>query len=105
MKKNKITLLAMALFCAIGVSACSDGEDGKDGAPGEPGVPGTPGTPGAPAGSTVDTVATAADFKLTLQPADIVVVGADDFSIKFTATGKNSKGDDVPFTGLEKVAL
>ncbi|QYK13825.1 OmcA/MtrC family decaheme c-type cytochrome [Shewanella rhizosphaerae] len=105
MKKNKITLLAMALMCAIGVSACSDGKDGKDGAPGEPGVPGTPGTPGAPAGSTVDTVATAADFKLTLQPADIVVVGADDFSIKFTATGKNSKGDDVPFTGLEKVAL
>ncbi|QYJ89163.1 OmcA/MtrC family decaheme c-type cytochrome [Shewanella halotolerans] len=105
MKKNKITLLAMALMCAIGVSACSDGKDGKDGAPGEPGVPGTPGTPGAPAGSTVDTVATAADFKLTLQPADIVVVGADDFSIKFTATGKNSKGDDVPFTGLDKVAL
>ncbi|MCG9753914.1 OmcA/MtrC family decaheme c-type cytochrome [Shewanella insulae] len=105
MKKNKITLLAMALFCAIGVSACSDGEDGKDGAPGEPGVPGTPGTPGAPAGSTVDAVATAADFKLTLQPADIVVVGADDFSIKFTATGKNAKGDDVPFTGLDKVAL
>ncbi|WP_281212405.1 OmcA/MtrC family decaheme c-type cytochrome [Shewanella insulae] len=102
MKKNKITLLAMALFCAIGVSACSDGEDGKDGAPGEPGVPGTP---GAPAGSTVDAVATAADFKLTLQPADIVVVGADDFSIKFTATGKNAKGDDVPFTGLDKVAL
>ncbi|CAM4138239.1 OmcA/MtrC family decaheme c-type cytochrome [Shewanella aquimarina] len=105
MKKNKITLLAMALFCAIGVSACGDGDDGKDGAPGEPGVPGTPGTPGAPAGSTVDAVATAADFKLTLQPADIVVVGADDFSIKFTATGKNSKGDDVPFTGLDKVAL
>ncbi|MFV7769104.1 OmcA/MtrC family decaheme c-type cytochrome [Shewanella marisflavi] len=105
MKKNKITLLAMALFCAIGVSACSDGDDGKDGAPGEPGVPGTPGAPGAPAGSTVDAVATAADFKLTLEPADIVVVGADDFSIKFTATGKNAKGDDVPFTGLDKVAL
>lgn len=105
MKKNKITLLAMALFCAIGVSACSDGDDGKDGAPGEPGVPGTPGVPGAPAGSTVDAVATAADFKLTLEPADIVVVGADDFSIKFTATGKNAKGDDVPFTGLDKVAL
>ncbi|QYK02191.1 OmcA/MtrC family decaheme c-type cytochrome [Shewanella psychrotolerans] len=105
MKKNKITLLAMALFCAIGVSACSDGDDGKDGAPGEPGIPGTPGVPGAPAGSTVDTVATAADFKLTVAPSDIVVVGTDDFSIKFTATGKNSKGDDVPFTGLDKVAL
>ncbi|MCE9677874.1 OmcA/MtrC family decaheme c-type cytochrome [Shewanella sp. AS1] len=102
MKKNNRTLLAMALMCALGVSACGDGKDGKDGADG---LPGDPGTPGAGAGLTVDTVESAADFILTLDPADIVVVGSDDFTIKFTATGKDSKGDDVPFTGLERVAL
>jgi len=99
MKKYNKSLLAMALISVIGLTACGDGDDGIDGAPG------TPGTPGTPAGLTVDTVSTAADFMLTLQATDIVVVGTDDFTVKFTATGKNSKGDDVPFTGLEKVAL
>lgn len=105
MKKNKTTLLAMALMCAIGVSACSDGDDGQDGAPGAPGIPGEPGSPGTPAGSTVNTVNSAADFMLTLQPADIVVVGTDAFSLKFDVTGKNAKGEEVPFTGLDKIAL
>ncbi|MEZ9198299.1 OmcA/MtrC family decaheme c-type cytochrome [Shewanella sp. 10N.286.54.B9] len=102
MRTHKKSLLAMALITAIGLTGCSDGDDGKDGAPGEPGIPGTPGTP---AGITVDTVTSAADFVLTLAPADIVVVGSDDFSIKFTVTGKDSKGEPKPFTGLEKVAL
>ncbi|MCG9695840.1 OmcA/MtrC family decaheme c-type cytochrome [Shewanella sp. Isolate11] len=101
MKKNNRTLLAMALMCAIGVSACSDGDDGKDGADGADGSHGSNGTSTV----TVDTVSTAADFILTVDPAATVVVGADDFTITFTATGKDSKGDDVPFTGLEKVAL
>ena len=102
MRTHKKSLLAMALITAIGLTGCSDGDDGKDGAPGEPGIPGTPGNP---AGITVDTVGSAADFVLTLAPADIVVVGSDDFSIKFMVTGKDSKGEDKPFTGLEKVAL
>ncbi|WP_180960975.1 OmcA/MtrC family decaheme c-type cytochrome [Shewanella sp. GutCb] len=102
MRTHKKSLLAMALIAAIGLTGCGDGDDGQDGAPG---APGTPGTPGTPAGITVDTVSSAADFVLTVAPADIVVVGTDAFTIKFTATGKNSKGEAVPFTGLEKVAL
>nr|PMI03036.1 cytochrome C [Shewanella sp. 10N.286.48.A6] len=105
MRTYKRSILAAALIAAIGLAGCSDGDDGKDGAPGEPGAPGTPGTPGAPAGSVVDTVASAADFVLSLAPADIVVVGGDDFAIKFTVTGKTAKGEDVPFSGLDKVAL
>lgn len=98
MIKNNRTLLAMAVICAIGVSACSDGDDGKDG------VDGSDGSSGSVI-ETVNSVATAADFILTVDTASTVVVGADDFNIKFTATGKNSKGDDVPFTGLDQVAL
>lgn len=104
MKKYNRSLMAMALISVIGLTAC-DGDDGKDGAPGDPGTPGTPGTPGLPAGSFTDTVNSAADFVLTLAPADIVVVGTEDFSLKFTVTGKNSKGEAVPFVGLDKVAL
>ncbi|MBE7213685.1 OmcA/MtrC family decaheme c-type cytochrome [Shewanella benthica] len=102
MRTYNKSLLAMALIAAIGMVGCSDGDDGQDGAPG---APGTPGTPGNPAGITVDTISSAADFVLTLAPADIVVVGTDAFTIKFTATGKDSKGEAIPFTGLEKVAL
>ncbi|WP_144213340.1 OmcA/MtrC family decaheme c-type cytochrome [Shewanella donghaensis] len=105
MKTYKKSILAAALVAAIGLTGCSDGEDGKDGAPGAPGEPGTPGDPGTPIGNVVDTVDAAADFVLTLMPADIVVVGSDDFTIRFTATGKNAKGVDTAFTGLEKVAL
>ncbi|RTR34841.1 OmcA/MtrC family decaheme c-type cytochrome [Shewanella atlantica] len=104
MKKYNRSLMAMALIGVIGLTAC-DGDDGKDGAPGEPGTPGTPGTPGLPAGSFTNTVNSAADFVLTLAPADIVVVGTEDFSLKFTVTGKNTKGEAVPFVGLDKVAL
>lgn len=102
MRTHKKSLLALALISAIGLVGCSDGDDGQDGAPGEPG---TPGTPGLPAGAVVDSVNTAADYHLTLSPSDIVVIGSDDFSVKFTVTGKNAKGEDTPFTGLEKVAL
>ncbi|WP_352289363.1 hypothetical protein, partial [Psychrobacter sp. GW64-MNA-CIBAN-0177] len=69
------------------------------------GTDGTPGTPGTPAGSVVTTVENAYDFTLTLAPTDIVVVGADPFNVKFTVTGKGSGGADVPYTGLDKVAL
>lgn len=99
MRTYNKSLLAMALVAAIGLTGCGDGADGQDGAPGTPGVPGTP------AGITVDTVTSAADFVLTLAPADIVVVGTDAFTVKFTATGKDSKGEAIPFTGLDKVAL
>lgn len=105
MRKYNRSLLAMALISVIGLTACGDGDDGKDGAPGDPGTPGTPGTPGLPAGSFTNTVDSATDFVLTLAPADIVVAGTEDFALKFTVTGKNSKGDAVPFVGLDKVAL
>ena len=102
MKNYKKSILVAALMTAIGLTGCSDGEDGKDGAPGDPGEPGEP---GVPAGEVIETVNSAADFTLTLAPADIVVVGTEDFTVKFTVTGKTTAGKDVPFTGLEKVAL
>jgi OmcA/MtrC family decaheme c-type cytochrome len=106
MKKYNRTLLAAAFIAALGVTGCgSDGSDGADGAAGAAGTDGTPGTPGTPAGSVVTTVENAYDFTLTLAPTDIVVVGADPFNVKFTVTGKGSGGADVPYTGLDKVAL
>ncbi|RPA30989.1 OmcA/MtrC family decaheme c-type cytochrome [Shewanella frigidimarina] len=103
MKNYNRTLLAAAFIAALGVTGC--GSDGSDGADGAAGTPGTPGTPGASGGSVVTTVETAYDFNLTLAPTDIVVVGADPFNVKFTVTGKGSGGADVPYSGLDKVAL
>lgn len=106
MKKYNRTLLAAAFIAALGVTGCgSDGSDGAQGEAGTPGAPGADGTPGTPAGSVVTTVENAYDFTLTLAPTDIVVVGTDPFSLKFTATGKGSGGADVPYSGLERVAL
>ncbi len=102
MRTYKKSILAVALMAAIGLTGCSDGDDGKDGAPG---APGTPGEPGTSIGNTVDTVDAAIDFTLTVAPEDIVVVGSDEFAVKFTATGKNAKGQTLPFTGLDKVAF
>ncbi|UCX05696.1 OmcA/MtrC family decaheme c-type cytochrome [Shewanella glacialimarina] len=97
MKNYNRTLLAAAFIAALGVTGC--GSDGSDGAAGEPGTPGTP------AGSVVTTVDNAYDFNLTLAPTDIVVVGADPFNVKFTVSGKGVGGADVPYSGLDKVAL
>ncbi|WP_153913585.1 OmcA/MtrC family decaheme c-type cytochrome [Shewanella sp. TC10] len=102
MRTYKKSILAAALMAAIGLTGCSDGDDGKDG---QDGAPGTPGEPGTSVGNVVETVNSAADFTLTLTPEDIVVVGTEDFSVKFTVTGKNSAGKELPFSGLEKVAL
>jgi len=102
MKKYNRTLLAATLIAALGVTACgSDGSDGVDGAAGAAGAAGVDGTPGAAAGSVTTSVENAYDLNITLAPADIVVVGADPFTLTFTA--ENTAG--VPFTGLEKVAL
>jgi len=105
MKRYNRTLLAAAFMAALGVTACgSDGSDGVDGAAGAAGAAGpagADGTPGAAAGSVATSVENAFDLNITLAPADIVVVGADPFTLTFTA--ENTAG--VPFTGLEKVAL
>ncbi|WP_259397412.1 hypothetical protein, partial [Shewanella sp. SG41-4] len=61
--------------------------DGADGATGTPGADGSDGSDGVSAGLTVTTVNNAYDFNLQLDPADIVVVGSDPFSIKFTVSG------------------
>ncbi|QDE32235.1 OmcA/MtrC family decaheme c-type cytochrome [Shewanella polaris] len=100
MKKYNKTLLAVAFMAAMGVTGC--GSDGSDGAAGAAGADGTDGTS---AGLTVTTVESAANFNLTLAPADIVVVGTDAFSVKFSVTGEGTGGTSVPFSGLEKVAL
>jgi hypothetical protein len=99
MKRYNRTLLAAAFMAALGVAGC--GSDGSDGVDGADGAPGADGTPGAPAGSVATSVENAFDLNITLAPADIVVVGADPFTLKFTA--KNAAG--VPFSGLERVAL
>ncbi|PKG78466.1 cytochrome C [Shewanella sp. Actino-trap-3] len=99
MKKYNRTLLAATLIAALGVTGC--GSDGSDGVDGAAGAAGADGTPGAAAGSVATTVENAFDLNITLAPADIVVVGADPFTLSFTA--KNAAG--VPFSGLEKVAL
>lgn len=105
MRIKNISLLALALASALGLSACGDGDDGQPGADGAAGTPGTPGTPGLPAGSFTSTVDNATDFVVTLAPADIVVVGSTDFALKFSVTGKSATGESIPFTGLDKVAL
>jgi OmcA/MtrC family decaheme c-type cytochrome len=106
MKKYNRTLLAAAFMAALGVTGCgSDGSDGADGAAGAAGTAGAAGAAGTAAGSVATTVENAYDFNLTLAPTDIVVVGADPFSLKFTVTGKGSGGADVPYSGLDKVAL
>ncbi|WP_394129456.1 OmcA/MtrC family decaheme c-type cytochrome [Shewanella maritima] len=104
MSKYRKSIMALAIVSAISLSACS-GDDGKDGKDGEPGAPGQPGDPGLPAGSFATTVESAADYQLTVSPTDIVVVGSNDFALKFTVTGKNPQGEDVPFMGLDKIAL
>ncbi|SDJ34565.1 decaheme c-type cytochrome, OmcA/MtrC family [Ferrimonas sediminum] len=103
--KTNVSVLALALASAISLSACSGGDDGKDGVDGVTGGVGLPGSQGLPAGSFVDTVDDAADLVLTLAPTDIVVTGTEPFAVKFTASGKNAKGDMVPFVGLDKVAF
>jgi OmcA/MtrC family decaheme c-type cytochrome len=99
MKKYNKTLLAATLIAALGATGC--GSDGSDGADGAAGANGADGAPGTPAGSVATTVENAFDLNITLAPADIVVVGANPFTLSFTA--ENAAG--VPFTGLEKVAL
>ncbi|MCL1106184.1 OmcA/MtrC family decaheme c-type cytochrome [Shewanella algicola] len=106
MKKYNKTLLAAAFIAAFGLAGCgSDGSDGADGVDGVNGVDGTDGSDGANASLSVTTVENAYDYNLTLDPADIVVVGSDPFSIKFTVTGVGTGNAEVPFSGLEKVAL
>ncbi|MFB2647912.1 OmcA/MtrC family decaheme c-type cytochrome [Shewanella mangrovisoli] len=104
MKNYNKSLLALALTSALCLTACGDGKDGQDGAPGTPGIPGTPGTPGLPAGSFAKTADSITDLKFTLSPADIKVTSSEGFSVKFSLTGKSS-GKDVPFMGLDKIAL
>ncbi|MCL1114965.1 OmcA/MtrC family decaheme c-type cytochrome [Shewanella basaltis] len=106
MKKYNRTILAAAFIAAFGIVGCgSDGSDGADGADGVNGVDGVDGADGTSAALTVSTVENAYDFNLQLDPADIVVVGSDPFSIKFTVSGKGSGNKTVPFSGLERVAL
>ena len=106
MKTYNKSLIAIAFISAFGLAACgSDGSDGAPGAPGAPGQPGTPGTPGTPAGDVVTTVSSAADLVVSVMPEDIVVVGDSPFTLKFTATGKNTAGNAKAFSGLDKVAL
>lgn len=105
MKLTTKTPLALMLASALMMSGCSDGDDGKDGAPGEPGAPGAPGEPGLPAGSFVGTANSPADLVYTIVPTDVVIEPGKPFAVKFTVTGKNVKGDAVPFVGLDKIAL
>ncbi|MCT8987444.1 OmcA/MtrC family decaheme c-type cytochrome [Shewanella phaeophyticola] len=106
MRKYNKTLLAAAFIAAFGLAGCgSDGSDGADGADGVNGVDGADGADGTNAGLTVTTVENAYDYNLTLDPADIVVVGSDPFSVKFTVTGVGTGSAEVPFSGLERVAL
>ncbi|MDD8058879.1 MULTISPECIES: OmcA/MtrC family decaheme c-type cytochrome [Shewanella] len=106
MRKYNKTLLAAAFIAAFGLAGCgSDGSDGADGVDGVNGVDGADGADGTNAGLTVTTVENAYDYNLTLDPADIVVVGSDPFSIKFTVTGVGTGNAEVPFSGLEKIAL
>ncbi|GGB67703.1 OmcA/MtrC family decaheme c-type cytochrome [Shewanella inventionis] len=106
MKKYNRTLLAAAFIAAFGIAGCgSDGSDGADGVDGVNGVDGVDGADGTSAALTVTTVENAYDFNLTLDPADIVVVGSDPFSIKFTVSGIGTGNKVVPFSGLERVAL
>ncbi|TKB48686.1 OmcA/MtrC family decaheme c-type cytochrome [Ferrimonas sediminicola] len=102
MKLTRKTPLALMLASAMLVTGCSDGDDGKDGAPGEPGVPGEP---GLLAGSFVDTANAPTDLIFTIAPEAVVIEPGKPFSVNFTVTGKNTKGDDVPFVGLDKIAL
>ncbi|MDD8058880.1 MULTISPECIES: OmcA/MtrC family decaheme c-type cytochrome [Shewanella] len=106
MKKYNKTLLAAAFIAAFGLAGCgSDGSDGADGVDGVNGVDGVDGTDGTSASLSVTTVEDASQFTLTIAPADIVVVGTDDFSFKFTATAEGTGGATLPFSGLEKVQL
>ncbi|WP_351076937.1 OmcA/MtrC family decaheme c-type cytochrome [Shewanella sp. CAL98-MNA-CIBAN-0140] len=103
MKKYNKTLLAATLIAALGVTGC--GSDGSDGAPGAAGTDGVAGADGTSAGLTVTTVENAYDFNLQLDPKEIVVVGTETFNVKFTVTAKGTGGADVPYSGLDEVAL
>ncbi|GGP62405.1 OmcA/MtrC family decaheme c-type cytochrome [Shewanella saliphila] len=106
MRKYKKTLVATAFIAAFGLAGCgSDGSDGADGVDGVNGVDGVDGSDGTNATLSVTTVEDASLFTLTIAPTDIVVVGTDTFSVKFTVTGEGTGGSAVPFSGLETVAL
>ncbi|MBR9728405.1 hypothetical protein ACFOD0_11480 [Shewanella intestini] len=55
--------------------------------------------------SQIKHVATATDYRLTLEPQHIVVVGQQPFEMTFSVTGKNQQGKTLPFTGLTKIAV
>ncbi len=103
MRTNHLHLLALALVSALTLSACDDGKDGAPGEVGPPGPPGEPGQPGLPAGSVATTAEMASDLTFTLTPENIAIT--DEFSIQFELNGKNGQGEDVPFSGLDRVAI
>ena len=105
MRLTRKTSLAVILASAFLMSGCSDGNDGEQGAPGEPGAPGTPGADSTPAGAIIQTANIPTDLKFNITPKDVIIEPNKPFSVKFTVTGKNAKGDNVPFIGLEKIAL
>ncbi|MBW3165551.1 OmcA/MtrC family decaheme c-type cytochrome [Ferrimonas balearica] len=101
MRTHHLHLLALALVSALALSAC--GDDGEDGAPGEAGPPGPPGDPGLPAGSFTTTAENAADLSFVLLPENIQI--AEEFGIQFDLMGKDIRGQDIPFVGLDLVAI
>ncbi|USD39651.1 OmcA/MtrC family decaheme c-type cytochrome [Ferrimonas sp. SCSIO 43195] len=105
MRMTRKAPLALLIASALMMAGCSDGDDGKDGAPGQPGDPGQPGEPGLPAGSFADTIESAAEMTITLLPENLAIAAGQPFSVAFSVTGKNAKGEDVPFLGMDKVAL
>ncbi|RTR33198.1 OmcA/MtrC family decaheme c-type cytochrome [Shewanella atlantica] len=104
MNIKKMSLLAWAIAGSLSLSACG-GDDGTNGVDGADGITGLPGTPGLSAGDFSSTVENAADLMMTLEPADIVVTGSEPFRVRFSAKAKNSKGEMVPYLGLDKISL
>ena len=105
MRYRKTLLMSLAVFSICNLAGCSDGEDGKSGIDGINGQDGATGEAGLSAGEFVNTIESAADLNISLEPSDITVTGSEPFALKFKVTGKNTKNESVPFTGLDKISL
>ncbi len=93
-------MLLLALVGGLALSGC---DDGKDGADGPAGPPGEIGSPGLPAGSFANSADSIEDVNFVLAPENLNL--SADFRIEFQMTGKNVRGEDVPFVGLDQVAI
>ncbi|BDY04450.1 OmcA/MtrC family decaheme c-type cytochrome [Ferrimonas sp. YFM] len=102
MNQYSRTTLTVALMMAMALGGCSDGDDGQNG---QDGKDGNNGKPGLDANSYTTTAEAHNHIQFQLEAADLQMKPGAPFSLKFRVTGKNLKGDNVPFSGLDSLAV